>query len=77
MPNERWETRYCARCAVIFTAMTRGNARKYCDSCRDVVLIEKRQADNRKRTGRRHRRAVVKGKLIPYAGFDGSKTQGW
>jgi hypothetical protein len=73
----RWREGKCARCGAAFTFMTRGAHKKYCDACAEAVALEKRRAwdKNRKpRTSNAVPRAPRrKVKLIPYAGWEGSR----
>lgn len=70
----RWTACKCARCAVTFTAMTRGVPRKYCDDCQNELRLARRRDAGKKR-GPRKRACGGGRKLIRYAGWGGGASQ--
>ena len=72
----------CLECGHIFSILRRtGTGPRYCEGCRDIVVMRKRKLQNQKYSENRRIRKRSSGssnarkrKLIPYAGYDGSKS---
>lgn len=73
----------CGECGRRFSSLRRtGPGPRYCEDCRETVMMRNRKRQNSKYSETRRVRKQIGGnvkkrKLIPYAGWDGSKSQDW